>query len=80
MYGPTQLLLHGYYKFQKEVINPRHKATIEGVIKRHEEPFGIRRKDFFDVHHTKSLLSDKFKAQLSHEPDGLIFQPREDVS
>lgn len=53
---------------------------MEGIIKRHEEPFGVRRKDFFEIHQTKSLLSEKFKQQLSHEPDGLIFQPREDVS
>lgn len=62
------------------VINPRRGATAKGIIRRHEEPFGLRRKDFFDVHSSKSLLSDKFKKQLSHEPDGLIFQPREDVS
>lgn len=67
-----------YDLIESEVIKPRHNAIVQGMIRRHEEPFGVRRKDFCDVHQAKSFLSEKFKKQLSHEPDGLIFQPRED--
>lgn len=52
----------------------------EGLINRANEPFSVRLKDFWDITQTASLLSEKFAKSLSHEPDGLIFQPSKDVS
>uniref|UniRef100_A0A1A9WAG5 mRNA-capping enzyme n=1 Tax=Glossina brevipalpis TaxID=37001 RepID=A0A1A9WAG5_9MUSC len=60
---------------QKEIIEPRHRAMVEKIIDRNEEPFGIRKKDFWDITTSASLLGEKFAKCLSHEPDGLIFQP-----
>lgn len=52
----------------------------EGRIFREREPIGIRRKDFWDIQTTSSLLGEKFREKLGHEPDGLIFQPVEEVT
>uniref|UniRef100_D3TNV7 mRNA-capping enzyme n=1 Tax=Glossina morsitans morsitans TaxID=37546 RepID=D3TNV7_GLOMM len=60
---------------QKEIIEPRHRAMVEKIIDRNDEPFGVRKKDFWDIRTSASLLSEKFAKRLSHEPDGLIFQP-----
>ncbi len=38
------------------------------------EEFGLRHKDFWPLEQTPKLLS-KFMKQLTHESDGLIFQP-----
>lgn len=51
----------------------------EGRIFREREPIGIRRKDFWDVQTTSALLGEKFREKLGHEPDGLVFQPIEEV-
>lgn len=61
-----------------DVIGPRHKAMIEGRIRKELEPFSIRLKQFYPVVKAGSLLGEKFSKQLSHEPDGLIFQPTTD--
>ena len=53
---------------------------MEGRIRKELEPFSIRLKQFYDVVKAGSLLGEKFSKQLSHEPDGLIFQPTVDVS
>lgn len=58
-----------------KVIEARVKALQQGLIRREREPFGVRLKDFWDVMYARSLLGEKFAKQLSHEPDGLIFQP-----
>jgi hypothetical protein len=50
-----------------------------GRIIREREPIGIRRKDFWDVPQTASLLGERFTKKLGHEPDGLVFQPIEEV-
>ena len=50
-----------------------------GRIIREREPIGIRRKDFWDVQTTSALLDEKFTRKLGHEPDGLIFQPIDEV-
>jgi mRNA-capping enzyme len=50
-----------------------------GRIIREREPIGIRRKDFWDVPATSALLGEKFMRKLGHEPDGLVFQPIEEV-
>ncbi|KOB73721.1 mRNA-capping enzyme, partial [Operophtera brumata] len=38
----------------------------------------IRLKQFWDLPMARQLLGDKFAKTLSHEPDGLIFQPSKD--
>lgn len=58
------------------IIGPRHEAMKRGMIKREREPFSVRMKDFWDVTQAEALLGPKFAKQLSHEPDGLIFQPK----
>ncbi|XP_070494063.1 mRNA-capping enzyme [Chironomus tepperi] len=60
------------------IIKPRIELMRRGVIVREQEPFSVRLKDFWDVTQAKSLLSEKFARQLSHEPDGLIFQPEQE--
>lgn len=62
----------------KEIIGVRNQAIQERKIDKSTEPFGVRAKQFFDVLMTKELLGDKFVKQLSHEIDGLIFQPTQD--
>lgn len=51
----------------------------KGLIIKTAEPFSVRKKDFWDVTQAGSLLGEKFARTLSHEPDGLIFQPSKDV-
>jgi mRNA-capping enzyme len=58
------------------IIAPRHEAMRRGIINRNHEPFSVRIKDFWDVTQAAALLGPKFAKQLSHEPDGLIFQPK----
>lgn len=60
-----------YRLIQDELINPREHAKQKSKISREREPFGVRRKGFFDLAQTKVVLEMK----LSHESDGLIFQP-----
>ena len=54
-------------------------ALTLGRIIREREPIGIRRKEFWNVSATSDLLGEKFMRQLGHEPDGLVFQPIEEV-
>lgn len=63
--------------FQTDVIRPRHAAIKQGIFDKNKEPFGVRRKDFWEANElsTGKLLSANFRKQLLHEPDGLIFQP-----
>ncbi|KIY91338.1 hypothetical protein MNEG_16626 [Monoraphidium neglectum] len=42
-----------------------------------EEPFGFRRKDFYQLHRGEKLLR-VFIPKLCHESDGLILQPHDD--
>lgn len=58
------------------IIAPRHEALKQGKINRELEPFSVRLKDFWDVTQAAALLGPKFAQQLSHKPDGLIFQPK----
>ncbi|MCL4115734.1 UNVERIFIED_CONTAM: hypothetical protein GTU68_011226 [Idotea baltica] len=60
-----------------DIIRPRNAAIEQGLLNKAKEPFSVRRKDFWDATapNTAKLLSDAFKNQLWHEPDGLIFQP-----
>lgn len=57
------------------IIAPRHEAMKRGIINREREPFSVRKKDFWPITQAASLLGPKFAQQLSHKPDGLIFQP-----
>ncbi|RXG68112.1 mRNA-capping enzyme [Armadillidium vulgare] len=60
-----------------DIISPRNAAIEKGIINKTKQPFSVRRKDFWDAtaQNTGKLLSESFKKQLWHEPDGLIFQP-----
>ncbi|RVE54673.1 hypothetical protein evm_000794 [Chilo suppressalis] len=60
---------------ENEIVNPRHQAMKEGIIKKEKEPFSIRLKQFWELPMAHQLLGEKFAKTLSHEPDGLIFQP-----
>uniref|UniRef100_A0A4W5P1T6 mRNA guanylyltransferase n=1 Tax=Hucho hucho TaxID=62062 RepID=A0A4W5P1T6_9TELE len=46
-----------------------------GQIDKTKEPFSVRNKPFFDIHAARKLLEGSFTSQVSHEVDGLIFQP-----
>uniref|UniRef100_A0A182WAC7 mRNA-capping enzyme n=1 Tax=Anopheles minimus TaxID=112268 RepID=A0A182WAC7_9DIPT len=59
----------------REIIEARTRAQEQGLLDRSKEPFGVRSKDFWDITKSQSLLGPKFKEQLLHEPDGLIYQP-----
>lgn len=66
---------------QTDIIKPRNAAIEQGLLNKQKEPFGVRRKDFWEanIHWTFKLLSPAFQDKLCHEPDGLIFQPEPDV-
>ncbi|XP_034939486.1 mRNA-capping enzyme-like isoform X2 [Chelonus insularis] len=64
-----------YAIIEKEVIGSRMRALNEGRIRRNQEPFSIRQKQFWDITQVNKLLSEKFVKQLGHDLDGLIFQP-----
>jgi len=62
---------------EKELIAPRNQKCSEGKLNKTEEPFSVRKKDFWELS-TVNVLLDKnsnFCKVLSHEIDGLIFQP-----
>lgn len=59
----------------KCIIVPRETAKKQLIIDRTKEPIGIRIKDFCELRDTCKYFSSKFQNVLSHEIDGLIFQP-----
>ncbi|GAB6028283.1 hypothetical protein CHUAL_002461 [Chamberlinius hualienensis] len=63
---------------EKEIVEPRRNAQAAGRIDRSTEPFSVRLKPFYPVETAKEFFSSKFTSQLSHEIDGLIFQPASD--
>ena len=67
-----------YCIIENEILNGRKRAFHEGRLNRDREPFSVRRKNFYELDQTVNILGEKFAKQLSHEPDGLIFQPAED--
>ncbi|XP_034230434.1 mRNA-capping enzyme [Thrips palmi] len=67
-----------YNCIREEIVDTRNNAMMKGLINKAVEPFSVRRKEFWDLMTTGYLLSDKFAKKLSHEPDGLIFQPSSD--
>lgn len=60
---------------ENEIIKPRILAMESGYINKSKEPFSIRKKEFWPITQAANLLGEKFASTLSHEPDGLIFQP-----
>ncbi|XP_056337148.1 mRNA-capping enzyme [Danio aesculapii] len=60
---------------EKEIISPRFEKMKLGQIDKAKEPFSVRNKPFFDIHAARKLLEGSFTSQVSHEVDGLIFQP-----
>ncbi|XP_010881119.2 mRNA-capping enzyme isoform X4 [Esox lucius] len=60
---------------EKEIISPRMEKMKTGQIDKTKEPFSVRNKPFFDLHAARKLLEGSFTSQVSHEVDGLIFQP-----
>ncbi|XP_050441542.1 mRNA-capping enzyme-like [Adelges cooleyi] len=60
-----------------DIIKPRHQAIVSGRLDKTREPFSIRLKQFYDITASDKLLGN-FSKNLSHEPDGLIFQPSSD--
>ncbi|MBN3301780.1 MCE1 enzyme, partial [Amia calva] len=60
---------------EKEIISPRLEKMKIGQIDKTKEPFSVRNKPFFDIHAARKLLEGSFTSQVSHEVDGLIFQP-----
>ncbi|XP_072355877.1 mRNA-capping enzyme isoform X2 [Scyliorhinus torazame] len=60
---------------EKEIIQPRHEKMKNGQIDKAREPFSVRNKPFFDIHAARKLLEGSFAREVSHEVDGLIFQP-----
>lgn len=64
--------------FQVDIIKPRHQAIMCGRLDKTQEPFSIRLKQFYDIKASEKLLGN-FSKNLSHEPDGLIFQPSTEV-
>uniref|UniRef100_A0A8D0G5D8 mRNA-capping enzyme n=1 Tax=Sphenodon punctatus TaxID=8508 RepID=A0A8D0G5D8_SPHPU len=60
---------------EKEIIFPRHEKMKNGQIDKAQEPFSVRNKPFFDIHAARKLLEGSFAREVSHEVDGLIFQP-----
>ncbi|KAM3602318.1 uncharacterized protein V6R79_001826 [Siganus canaliculatus] len=60
---------------EKEIISSRMEKMKIGQIDKTKEPFSVRNKPFFDIHASRKLLEGSFTSQVSHEVDGLIFQP-----
>uniref|UniRef100_A0A8C4ULP1 RNA guanylyltransferase and 5'-phosphatase n=1 Tax=Falco tinnunculus TaxID=100819 RepID=A0A8C4ULP1_FALTI len=60
---------------EKEIIFPRHEKMKNGLIDKAQEPFSVRNKPFFDIYTSRKLLEGSFAREVSHEVDGLIFQP-----
>lgn len=53
------------------IIRARERAKHERLINSEGEPFKVRDKGFYDVHYAQKT----WKMTVSHEKDGLIFQP-----
>ncbi|XP_004550538.1 mRNA-capping enzyme [Maylandia zebra] len=60
---------------EKEIISPRNEKMKTGQIDKTKEPYSVRQKPFYDIHASRKLLEGSFTSQVSHEVDGLIFQP-----
>ncbi|XP_046548823.1 mRNA-capping enzyme-like [Haliotis rubra] len=68
---------------QKEIISPRHAKIQQGMLDKTKEPFSVRAKPSqprLGCDHVVcwELLDGKFTKEVSHEVDGLVFQPGSD--
>ncbi|KAL5013443.1 hypothetical protein ScPMuIL_007713 [Solemya velum] len=63
---------------EKEVIGPRYVKMQQGALDKTKEPFSVRAKPFWDVSVCRKILDGGFANQVSHEVDGLVFQPSSD--
>lgn len=63
---------------QKEIIQARGEAMKIGRIDSSLDSFGVRRKEFYGLEATAKLFSEEFNRNMTHEVDGLIFQPVND--
>lgn len=61
----------------KEIIKPRNVGMQTGKIDKSQEPFSIRKKDFYPAEQVGWVL-DKLIPKIPHETDGLILQPLND--
>ncbi|XP_003737469.1 mRNA-capping enzyme-like [Galendromus occidentalis] len=59
---------------QKEIIDVRRRYAQEGILDLKEEPFSIRKKEFFPLGMTSKIIAPKFRSQVSHRVDGVIFK------
>lgn len=62
---------------EKEIEFARSQAAQQGLLDKSREPFSIRAKKFFPVEKTEWVL-ESWSPKLSHENDGLIFNPAEE--
>jgi mRNA-capping enzyme len=62
-----------------EIMAPRDLAAQQGTLDKNVEPFSVRLKQFWDVRETRRIL-EKFVPKITHENDGLIFNPLDEVS
>lgn len=59
----------------KNIIGARRNAHQRQIVNIDNEPFRVRMKEFYDVTAAEKFFGEKFQSQISHEVDGLIFQP-----
>lgn len=62
---------------EKEIEMARIQAAQQGLFDKSKEPFSIRAKKFFALEKTEWIL-DHWSPKLSHENDGLVFNPAEE--
>lgn len=62
---------------EKEIEMARSIGAQQGLFDKSKEPFSIRAKKFFQVEKAEWIL-DAWSPKLSHENDGLIFNPAEE--
>jgi len=60
---------------EKEIVGPRYEKMKRGMLDKSKEPFSVRIKPFWHVVHSRALIDGKFAKEVSHDTDGLIFQP-----
>ncbi|KAI8483746.1 hypothetical protein Bbelb_385380 [Branchiostoma belcheri] len=60
---------------RKEIEETRDSKAQAGALDKSREPFSVRHKPFWDITMSPKLLDGSFSSQVSHEVDGLIFQP-----
>lgn len=64
---------------EKEIIGPRYVKIQQGQLDKTKESFSVRAKPFWDCSVSRKILDGSFASQVSHEVDGLVFQPVPDA-